>query len=486
MAKDILKNTAIYTVLGFLPLTFAVLFTPIYLTYLGKAEYGILNLFLLYSGLIAQIYSLGVSSASGFFYWDVYKDRLELKKLMSSTITLLLLIQLFFMLVGFFFGKPILSLLVKNEEAFSYSPYFLLSLVYSGFMVFYEFFLYYFRNEGKLGRYATLSISTLILFTVASILGVIVFDLKALGAILGRTFGYGIVVLVFLVLFIKEFGFSFEFKQAKKILIFSLPLAVNTIIGAVGYSLDRLLVERFDTIESLGVYGFAIVVVSVVEIWFNSLNNALSPTLYKFINESVDLKSKEIQALTHLISIAVIVAVVVLIAILFPILDLLIPENFHLAAKYIPLLGVSLIWRVFTTISSYSLYSKKKTKFMLINQSSNMIVLIILGYLFYNLWGIMGIVFAVYLVKVIEFCLMKLISDKVMKLPLKLSRFIILTILITISTIVTTYCTDIFPNNYIRYLLPALTAIIFIPALLSKEIKNLLFCLRNRKVLFNS
>ena len=37
--------------------------------------------------------------------------------------------------MGLVLGKPILSFLVNNNEAFSYSPFFLLSLVYFAFVI---------------------------------------------------------------------------------------------------------------------------------------------------------------------------------------------------------------------------------------------------------------------------------------------------------------------------------------------------------------
>jgi O-antigen/teichoic acid export membrane protein len=202
VAKDILKSSISYTVLGFLPLSFAFIFTPVYLTYMDEAEYGLLNLFMLYTGILAQIYNLGVSQSFTFIYWDVYKDKEELKKLISSTLGLLIVFQIVFILLGLFFGENLLGLFVKSNDKFTFNPFFITALFFSAFMVYYEMFLYYFRNQGNLKAFSILSISTLFLLTIGTLIGVVWLDLKAVGAVFGRTAGYGIVVLFLLIFMI--------------------------------------------------------------------------------------------------------------------------------------------------------------------------------------------------------------------------------------------------------------------------------------------
>ncbi len=483
MAKDILKSTAVYTLLGFLPLTFALIFTPIYLKYLNTAEYGLFNLFLLYSGIITQLYGLGIFNAFVFLYWDNYKNPKDLKELISSTIGLLLTIQFIFIGLALIFGNQIIALINPPKE-FNFYPFFVWTLIFAAIMTYYEMFQYYFRNEGKIKEYSILSLSTLALFTIGTVTGVIFLDLKSIGAIYGRTIGYGLVVIGFLIYFISNYGISINIKKSKTILIFGFPLFVNAIIGVIAYSSDRLLVEQLDGIEALGVYGFSFIVISVLEIFFNAINNALSPTLYKYILENYEEKKKEIQGLSHLIVLAIMLSVTMLIAILHFAMDWFITDSFQNAVLYIPILATAFIWRVFTSLEMYSLYVNKKTKFIPISQLSNLFFTIALGYLLYQFWGIMGIVYAVYLVKVIEFIVVKLIVKKIQPLDLKLGKMLILASLLSISAFVcTTFHDDL--NPYIFYLLPLLVLVVSSPILLKKELLNLKFILKNRKELFN-
>jgi len=479
LAKDILKSSLTYTILGFLPLSFSLIFTPIYLMYLSENNYGILNLFMLFTGIISLIFNLGVSSAFGYLYWDVYKHKEKLKELISSKLGLLVVFQIVFISLGLLFGESIVSTVIKSSDQFTYNPIFILALFFSAFMVFYEMFLYFFRNEDKLKLYATLSLSTLLLLTIGTFAGVVLLDMKEVGAIYGRTFSYGVVIVFFLAYFIYKYGINFNISKSKVLLAFSIPLFINALIGALSYGADRIIIEQFDTLENLGVYGFALVIISVIETWFNALNNTLSPTLYKFIKESLVEKRREIKGLTHTIILLVIFFITIM-------LDLLIPENFHRAATFVPILAFGFLWRVFTSLTSYSLYIEKKTKYLLYNQSSNLILTVVIGYFMYQVWAIMGLVVTIYIVRVIEYVIMNTISRRVKELPFEFNKLIFLSALLGLIGFVIVYL-NLNSDCSIRYLLyatPLFALLLSLPIFLKKEIKNLIYIFKQRKKLF--
>jgi O-antigen/teichoic acid export membrane protein len=486
VAKDIFKSSIAYTILGFLPLSFAVIFTPIYLKYLNETEYGILSLFTLYTGFIAQAYSLGVSSAFGYIYWDVYKDKVKLKELISSALGLLLSIQALFILITLLFGKPIFEFFVKSSDVFTFNPYLILALAYSAFLVFYEMILYFFRNEGDYKKYATLSIMTLLLLTIGTLIGVVGLDLKALGAIIGRTLGYGLVISSFIVILIIKYGISFNLKLWKDLLKFGLPLFASAIIGSIGYGMDRLLIERFDSLETLGVYAFALVVITVIETFFNALNNALSPVLYKYVNEFADLKKKEIQALSHSIVMILMLAITVILALINPLMDLLISnKDYHLASQYVPILAVAFLWRIFSTYFQYPLFMNKKTKRIAIIQFIFLISMSVFGALGYYLYGMLGIVFGVYLARTLDFLIARFYSIRTKQINFSFKNLILVTVLLSLVATAITIDNTLFMNKYITFCVPLIAFVVLTPVFLRKEMKLIYFAFLNRKSLFD-
>lgn len=481
MAKDIIKSSISYTIIGFLPFSFAFFFTPIYLNYLDKEQYGILNLFTLYTGIFAQLFSVGLTRGFYYFYWDVYKDKRQLSDLIGRTLGLLLIFQFLFISTFIIFGNYILPALTKSTNLFTYNLY-LITLFQASILSFYEFFCFYYRNEGKIVHYSIISIGTLVILTIVSLLCVVTFNLEAAGAIYGRFIGYASIIGIFLIIFIKKNGLSFNIKKSKTLLIFSLPVFVNAFVGSISYGADKILIEKLDTIANLGVYGFALVFVSILELWFNSISNAINPTLYKFLKESIVEKEKEIQGLVYLIICSIFVLIGLLLAFVYPVLDVLIPEEFHMVTTLIPVLSVAFLYRVYTSIIENSIYLKKKTKLFLFNQTSTLLFIMLFGWIGYNLYGILGIVFAVYMVRLFEFLVMKLLIKKTIKLPIPLNRIYVSTFLFTLLAIfIALLDKQGIINNYLLYTIPLMFVLFILPFILKKEIKLIQHIFKKRK-----
>ena len=481
MKDNIVKSTITYTALGFLPLSFALLFTPIYLRYLNPEEYGILNLFSVYGGILSNIYTLGVNSAFGFIYWDYYRDKKKVQHLLASTIGLILILQLIFFTIGLIFGSTILNFILKSPETFPFYPFGLLTLIYPVFAVFYELFLPYFRNEGKIKSYASLSIATLFFLTLGSVLGIIVFNLKAEGAIIGRTIGYAVVVICFLIHFISKVGVYFDKKLSKDLLKFGFPLMLSTIIGSVSYSVDRILVERFSSIKELGIYGLAIVIASVIEIWFNALNNALAPTIFKYMKDNIEGNKLKIQTLAHTIIFSVFLAATLLIMVAKPLVELIATEEYFDCIKYIPLLVIALNARAFSSIKSYVFYRSSVTKKLPIIQIINLILTVLFSYFLFETLGIIGIAITVVVVKNIEVGIVNYHVNRINPFSFGFKNLQLISIILICSVLILTYL-SLHIESYFIYFIPFTTLITLSPVLAKKELANVINLFKNERL----
>lgn len=439
---------------------------------MSKSEYGLLNLFMVYSGILAQVYSLGISSIFTYQFWDVYQDKKKLKTLISSTLGGILLIQLVMIILLATLGDSLLSILVANEE-FTFMPYFICTLIFAALMVHYEVFLALFRNQSKLKEFSSLTVGSLILMTIGSVIGVVALKLESEGAIYGRIVGYGVLVIYFFLYLLKQYGISLNFKQLEGMLVLGFPIFINGLIGSFGYGIDKIMVERILSLEALGIYAFAVVIASTLETLFNALNNALSPTIYKMMKETKKIKDGDINQLVHSIILVLIMAISIVLLVVQPVLDFLIPNSFHEAAQYVPVLAVSMLWRAFTTIEVMALYKKKKTKYFMYNQISFLASAITFGYFLLSQFGLLGIALAIYIARVIEYIVIRLFVKSLDNLDLDLNRLQLAT---TIFSVVSFAASFLYfeTNSQLYYSFPFFCALILCLTLLQKESKELL------------
>ncbi len=325
-----------------------------------------LNIFSYVSGLIIPFMGLGVDYSFSYLYWEYRDDKKKLHQLLSTTICFVLLFGGLLFSVGLIIGPWLVSIFLKNGDKFVFWPYISLSLIYPVFVVISRVLLNYYRNEGEIRKYSLLSILLLIVVTAGSIVGIITLNRSVVGAIEGRTVGFCGVVLFFVIFQLGSFYKAVCLHFIKQLLRMGIPLFFSAILGTIAYTIDRMVIERYNTLDILGVYGFAFTIASVVEIFMGGLTNSLTPKVYQIVHAEEKEQYDDANSILFTYVYAVLGLIVLIIACIYPFLDLLISNNFKDAAIYVPLLCIGYLPRCFAGFYTMEFYRSKKTTFVLI------------------------------------------------------------------------------------------------------------------------
>lgn len=449
-----LKNTLIYTILGFLPLSFSLLFTPLYTQYLTRADYGLLNLFNMISGMLIPFYGLGIDQAAGFLYWDYSRGKTKLAQFMSTTLILTALVAVFFILAGAFAGPWLMHTFIKNAEHFTFWPFLLLALLYPFFMTVNRVLLYYYRNEGNIKTYALLNVGSLVLITAGSVLGVITLTRGAEGAVEGRTIGFCLIIFLFLLYEAGRLGLRFDREIAGTLLRMGGPLFISTLVGAVAYIGDRLIVEQMGTLEMLGIYGFSVTIASVVEILMSALGNAFTPGIYKIMVDEDKEQYGAADFQLFLYVFALIGSVAAVTAVITPFMRFFINEEFAEASRYIPGLCVAFVPRLFTQLYSLKFYKKKKTFFILWLNLVYLVGMIVFGMLLYTHFGLLGLTFAVLFTGLLNTAAAFWMSKSIDSFPFRFRKLFALFICVALAVSALPFLPQGGSAQYLYYLLP--------------------------------
>jgi O-antigen/teichoic acid export membrane protein len=392
--KSLLKSTFIYTILGFLPLSFGFIFTPIYTYYLVPDQMGILNLFGLIGSLAVGFYGMGLDSAFSYVYFDVYEDRKSKLDLLYTTLVSIagvgLVMMFLFLLAGYFF----LPHLVSSSRIFTFMPYWILASVFPIFTVYYNVFIFFFRNENDIFRYALLNVSTLLAMTGGSLIGVVWLRQSALGSILGKGLGQMVPVCILLVIFFYKYRSTFQWTLARRAAQVGFPIFIYLIIGQLSISTDRIIVERFFKLSDLGLYGVSLVLASVGEIWIGAVSNALSPYIYRLMREDIEGNAVEIRKTLQLMYLSIVLVIVLIIAVVSPAVHWLLSDKFQQAVYLVPILAAGLMGRglyiSFITIH----FSYKKTNYLPYLNLIALVTSVIASLLFIPFLGVTGVALA--------------------------------------------------------------------------------------------
>ena len=473
------KHILIYTLLGFAPLSVSFFFTPIYTHYLSKEAYGMLNIFGYVSGLLIPFMGLGVDYSFGYLYWEYREDKDKLQKLLNTTICFVLLFGVFLFFLGLLIGPWIASIALKNGDKFVLWPYIALSLIYPVFVIISRVLLNFYRNEGDIKKYSIFSILLLILVTAGSFLGIITFNRSVVGAIEGRTVGFCLVVFCFAVIQLGKFYKNIGLEYLKPLLKMGIPLFLSAILGTVAYTTDRMVIERFNSLEVLGVYGFAFTIASVVEIFMGGLTNSLTPKIYHIVHTEEKKQYEDANSIMFTYVYGVLALIVLIIASIHPFLTFLISDDFKDAAQYVPVLCVGYLPRCFAAFYSMEFYKSQKTTYVLMLNVLYLISAAGLSLLFNVFWGGVGVAIAVFFAGLLNLLGTYYFSSKLSNFSYKLNKSYLFCLIIIVSIVVMYFLPVNGILNYITFMVPLFIFVIFSFTLFKNEISKMITYFRS-------
>jgi len=282
-----------FTLLGFLRPAINVFLLPLYLLKLTPEDYGIMALALSSASLIAIIASMRLDSACRTYYFDYSHDISLLKVYISNIFRISLLVVIVVWSVLYGLGDPLFNLVFVSSEM-SYHPYGCIALGTALSYVCTSIFYTYLRNAQLLKPYVWFTLITVLLTVLLQSYFVLVLDLKVMGILLGALIP-NLIVLVGMILTHAWLVISrFDWKIVSPSLRFGFALIPLSFLLVFERQMDKIILERFQSLELVGIYAIVITFISMNGILLSALDNSIRPILYPILKKSTIDKSVSI------------------------------------------------------------------------------------------------------------------------------------------------------------------------------------------------
>ena len=386
------------------------LLAPIYSSYISPSEYGIIALATIFQYFLVVFITLGLDGAFARIYFDYHKKESLVNALMSTTLLMIIFMAGLIYVFLSFVGDFLFSLALQNEK-FTYSKY--------GYIIFFttistaihSVFLSYYRNKEESLKFALVSLSMFFTSVTGIVIGVIYFRAEAMGNILGKAVGTTLVVVILLILFYGKNKITFKYKYLKNSLHYSIPLVPYLLLMTLYGSLDRIMTERYFTLETLGLYNFAFLLASTISVFIYAVFNAVSPRIYKLLAEGKNDSSetKRIIIVFHLLVVAVICFAI---ASIIPALRILIAESYQEIDKFISVLMVVYIFQLLFMIYTIPLFFHKKTNALPWISLTVLFIGVASNLLLIPLLGIYGVCLSLFVIKLSQLSITYLLLRK--------------------------------------------------------------------------
>ena len=275
--NSLIKNTSIYALGDIIPRLIGFVSLPILTRYLSPSDYGIVNYV---NTLNTFLLALGFLSINTYFLVFFYrcKNKDEQKKLLGNLSSFIVLFNAIVAIVLLFFGEYFFKALGSNIPFY---PYIIIAVFTNFFNLFSILPSALFRVLEKPMPLTILNISRGIIAFALTLVLVIQYDYTALGVLYANLIVNFIFAFVFMYMIRNHIVWNLNFKQIKKVLAFSLPL----VPGAIAYYLttisDRILIDKYLSLDDLGIYSIAATIALILNIFSFGAYKAFEPYIFK-------------------------------------------------------------------------------------------------------------------------------------------------------------------------------------------------------------
>lgn len=308
------------------------LLLPLYAFFLTPAEYGIVSLATVVTVILRPTLSMGMQAAALKCYYD-FATELERRRFYGSLLAFYVggggLLYLFLDQTGPF--------LVGNlVQSVPFDPY-LRMAVWTAFVgaTVIELPKEILRAKGRAGPYGLLTAGVTVVSGAFTVWLVVIEQRGAEGAILANLLGNVLVGAVSAWFLIRYVKLSVNLRYVAQALVFSAPLIPHFLAHWVLSASDRLILERFVSIEDVGRYTVGYVIGWSLSIVKMAITNAMIPLYGALRTHAAAGPSKVAELTTYYV---VVIAYTGMAITLFgrEIVDLLASEDYAGAAQVVP------------------------------------------------------------------------------------------------------------------------------------------------------
>lgn len=283
MSQKLVKSTIYYSIGEIIPRIISFLLLPILTKYLTPDEYGIVS----YTNSVMMfVFVIATLSLNTFVLRHYYgsKDEYSRKELIGSTFLFIFGFNCVLIIFQILFFPLLIDAFNVNIP---FKPYFQLAILNNFFDVISIIPLVLYRVKENAKGFLILSLSRTLLQFLMVYVFVVIYNQGLLGSYYARLVINVPFMFVYFYMIYKNSIFKINFKLIKEALHFTLPILPGSLAFLFVSLSDRVILERYISLDQLGIFSVAITLATVLNIVIQALYKTFEPILFKeYFNEN--------------------------------------------------------------------------------------------------------------------------------------------------------------------------------------------------------
>ena len=388
MPTKIVKNTLYYTIGEIVPRIISFFLLPIYTVYLTAIEYGINSYILAVMSFVLVFSTLSLNT----FLLANY-SREESEKVRREMVGSVFLFIIFFNIILVGLQIVLFPIIISYFNLnIPFYPYFLLAILINFFEAVSIIPLVIYRVKEDAKMFLKLNLSKTLLQFILIYVFVVFFEEGLEGSLNGRLLANVPFFFIYLFLIRRNAILKINTKIIRQALKFSLPL----LPGGVSFLLitlsDRVIMERYITLDQIGIFSVAATLAFVLNIVIQALYKSFEPIIFREFTK-IDFQDTNIKLYRFYLFAIFSTAFCI---------SIFSKEFFQIATsgvfiegyKIVPYLIISVVVSGINTYFGIIIIANKKTVLFSSVFMITAIINVMLNFLFIPLYGYYGAIFA--------------------------------------------------------------------------------------------
>lgn len=354
--KNLIKNTSIYALGDIIPRLLTFISLPILTRYLSPSDYGVVNYVNTLNTFLMALGFLSLNTYYLVFYYRCENSQ-EQKKLLGNLSSFVLLLNAVLVLVLLFFGEYFFSFLGSKIDFY---PYIVVGVFTNFFNIFSILPSALYRILEKPLPLTILNVSRGIVTLLVTLVLVMHFHYTALGVLYAGLIVNFIYALLFLYSTRKYIIWNLCFKQIKVALAFTLPLLPGSIAYYLTTISDRILIDKYLSLNELGIYSTAATIALILNIFSFGAYKAFEPYIFK--NWGQDSFVRIFENIRNAFVYILLIGVLCLSIFSKEFFQIMTDVKFHQAYWYVPMIIIGVYSSSLSLLYGTIITSKGKTK----------------------------------------------------------------------------------------------------------------------------
>lgn len=390
----VFKNSAIYTVCGFVTKGLNFILLPLYTMYLTTADYGITGLVDNFRNVMVYVAVFSIQAAVMRFYIDYSDDSLRLPRYVGTVMCFAFVSTLAWCLVIMALRHLIMPYVFQGLDFYPTVTIVLVGLMFSNV---YGIFQELLKSMENARLAATNSLCYVLLTTTLTIIFIVPLGMGANGVLLASATS-ALVFCAYAVIYLCRnglFTFCIDFKILKGVLAYSIPIMPHNLSTSISALVSTVLINNGGSLAAVGIYNLASKFGVVCDTIQSSVSTAYQPWLFRMLHDRPQGFKEQIRSFSETLIWVYALVFVGLGLFIQELIFLFLDSSYREAWMLVPLIiGVYSIKTVYYFYISILFYYKKAARLIFVATLSSSLLNVLLSIPFIALFGAYGSVLA--------------------------------------------------------------------------------------------